>query len=323
MDVSRRQILSGAVVALGAAVIAEVPTGATEQRATAPRTSTPRRRPANEPFGYCLNTSTIRGNKLDIVAEIAAAAKAGFDSIEPWVTEIDAYTSQGGTLKDLGKRIADAGLTVEDAIAFNSWLDDDETKRAASMEKLKADMDKVAQIGGKRIATPPGNSRAAVSLDNAAKYYRAALELGEQMGVQPLCELWGQNAILGPLSHGAYVAIATGRPDASLLLDVFHLYKSGTSFASLRQVNGASLHVLHVNDYPQADDPSKLTDANRLYPGDGVAPYDQIFRDLRDNGFRGVLSLELFNREYWSHSADENLKTGLEKMKATVRKALG
>jgi sugar phosphate isomerase/epimerase len=43
---------------------------------------------------------------------------------------------------------------------------------------------------------------------------------------------------------------------------------------------------------------------------------------LRDNGFRGVLSLELFNRDYWSRSADENLKAGLEKIRATVKKAL-
>jgi hypothetical protein len=43
----------------------------------------------------------------------AAAAKAGFNAIEPWVNEIDAYVTKGGTLKDLGKRIADAGLTVE------------------------------------------------------------------------------------------------------------------------------------------------------------------------------------------------------------------
>ena len=161
---------------------------------------------------------------------------------------------EGGTLKDLGKRIADAGLTVEDAIAFNSFLDDDDARRAASMEKLKIDMDKVAQIGGKRIAAPPGNNRAAVSLDNAAKYYREALEMGEKMGVQPLLELWGTHPVLGPLSHGIYVTVAAGRADASLLLDVFHLYKSGTPFTALKQINGASLHVMHLNDYPQAAD---------------------------------------------------------------------
>ena len=35
-------------------------------------------RPKNEPFGYCLNTSTIRGQKLPLVEEIEIAAKAGY-----------------------------------------------------------------------------------------------------------------------------------------------------------------------------------------------------------------------------------------------------
>jgi 2-keto-myo-inositol isomerase len=316
MEISRRDVLGGAIAAIGSAVVSAAPTQTQMQR---PAAST---RPANEPFGYCLNTSTIRGNNLDIVAVVNAAAKAGFHAIEPWTREIDAYTAQGGTLKDLRKRLEDAGVTVEDAIAFNSFLDDDDTRRAAAMEKIKIDMDKLAQIGGKRIATPPGNSRVAVSLDNVAKYYREALELGEKMGVQPLLELWGTHPVLGPLSHGIYVTTATGRADASLLLDVFHLYKSGTPFTALKQVNGASLHVMHLNDYPQAADPSTLNDGNRIYPGDGVAPLKQILRDLRDSGFRGYLSLELFNRDYWAKSADENLKTAMEKIRGTVRAAL-
>jgi 2-keto-myo-inositol isomerase len=318
MELSRREVLSSAAAALGAAVVSS-----SAGEAQAPGATGARTRPANEPFGYCLNTSTIRGNNLDIAAVVAAAAKAGFHAIEPWIREIDDYTSKGGTLKDLGKRIADAGLTVEGAIAFNSFLDDDEARRAASMEKLKIDMDKVAQIGGTRIAAPPGNNRAAaVSLDNAAKYYREALEMGEKTGVQPLLELWGTHPVLGPLSHGIYVTVAAGRADASLLMDVFHLYKSGTPFTALKQVNGASLHVIHLNDYPQAADASTLNDGNRIYPGDGAAPLRQILRDLRDNGFRGHLSLELFNRDYWARPADENLKTAMEKIRTTVRAAL-
>jgi 2-keto-myo-inositol isomerase len=317
MTLSRRDLLGSAVAAFGATVASSTNAEAQAARPAA------RPRPVNEPFGYCLNTSTIRGNKLDIVGVVNAAAKAGFHAIEPWLTEIDAYTTAGGALKDLGKRIADAGLTVEGAIAFNAFLDDDDARRAASMERLKVDMDKVAQIGGKRIAVPPGNSRAgAVSLDNAAKYYREALEMGEKAGVLPLLELWGTHPVLGPLSHGIYVTVAAGRADASLLLDVFHLYKSGTPFTALKQVNGASLHLMHLNDYPQAADPSTLNDGNRIYPGDGVAPFRQILRDLRDNGFRGHLSLELFNKEYWARSADENLKTAMEKIRATVRSAM-
>jgi 2-keto-myo-inositol isomerase len=317
MELSRREAVRSVLAAVGGAVVSS-----SAGQAQAPSPQGARARSATEPFGYCLNTSTIRGNNLDIVGVVNAASRAGFHAIEPWIREIDAYTDKGGTLGDLRKRIADAGLTVEDAIAFNSFLDDDDTRRAASLEKLKIDMDKVAQIGGRRIAAPPGNSRAAVSLDNAAKYYREALEMGEKTGVQPLLELWGTHPVLGPLSHGIYVTVAAGRPDASLLLDVFHLYKSGTPFTALTQVNGASLHVMHLNDYPQAADPSTLNDGNRIYPGDGVAPLRQILRGLHDSGFRGYLSLELFNRDYWTHSADENLKTAMEKIRATVRSAM-
>ena len=145
---------------------------------------------------------------------------------------------------------------------------------------------------------------------------------GREDGVQPLLELWGTHLLLGPLRNGIYVTVAAGRPDASLLLDVFHIYKSGTPFTSLKQINGAALHVMHINDYPQAADPSTLNDGNRVYPGDGVAPFGKILRDLRDSGFRGCFSLELFNQEDWAKSADENLKTGLEKIRAVVRQAL-
>jgi 2-keto-myo-inositol isomerase len=316
MDWSRREVL-GSLAGSFAAV-----TAATSQPSLTKGQSNARQRPANEPFGYCLNTSTIRGNQLDIVRVVDAASKAGFHAIEPWIMELDAYTKNGGSLKDLGRRISDAGLTVESAIAFNSFLNDDDAQRATAMERLKVDMDKVAQIGGTRIAAPPGNARVTVSLDNAAKYYVEALEMGEKMGVQPLLELWGTHPLLGPLKNGIYVTVAAGRSDASLLLDTFHLYKSGTPFTSLKQINGAALHVIHINDYPQAADPSTLNDGNRIYPGDGVAPFRQILRELRDNGFRGHFSLELFNKEYWAKSADENLKTGLEKIRTVVRQAL-
>jgi sugar phosphate isomerase/epimerase len=317
MEWSRRQVLGSAVGTIGA-----VATTAVRGFAQAPGASSARQRPADEPFGYCLNTSTIRANNLGIVGVVEAASRAGFHAIEPWIMELDAYTKSGGNLKDLGKRIADADLTVEGAIAFNSFVTDDATERAASVERMKVDMDKVAQIGGTRIAAAPGSSRVAVSLDNVATYYREALEMGRTMGVLPVLELWGTHPLLGPLKNGIYVTVAAGHPDASLLLDVFHLYKSGTSFSSLKQINGAALHVMHINDYPQAADPATLNDGSRIYPGDGVAPLPQILRDMRDSGFRGYFSLELFNKEYWTKSADENLKTGLEKIRSVVRRAL-
>ena len=79
-----------------------------------------------DPFTYCLNTSTIRGQNLGIEGEVDTAGKAGYDGIEPWFRTIKAFTDAGGKLKDLRKRIQDNGLTVDSAIGFAKWVVDDE-----------------------------------------------------------------------------------------------------------------------------------------------------------------------------------------------------
>lgn len=82
------------------------------------------------------------------------------------------------------------------------------------------------------------------------------------------------------------------------------------------------MHVLHTNDYPAEPPRETINDSSRLYPGDGIAPLTQILRDLRDIGFNGFLSLELFNRDYWKRSPVKVAREGIEKMREVVRKAM-
>ena len=155
-----------------------------------------------------------------------------------------------------------------------------------------------------------------------ADRYRALLELGDKMGVQPLIELWGSSRNLNRIADVAFVALEANHPKASMLLDLYHLHKGGSDFLGLRQLNGAALLVIHTNDYP--DLPlDQLTDAHRVFPGDGVAPLGDILRTLSSTGFRGFLSLELFNRDYWKQSPLKVAQMGIDKMRAVVKKALG
>ena len=98
------------------------------------------------------NTSTIRGQNLPITEEIDIAAKAGYTGIEPWLGKLNEYKNDGGSLKDLRKRIDDHGLTIESAIGFARWIVDDDAQRAKGLEEAKRDMDLLAQLGAKRIA---------------------------------------------------------------------------------------------------------------------------------------------------------------------------
>jgi len=270
-------------------------------------------------FRYCLNTGTLSGYKLGVVDEIEIAAKAGYQAVEPWLRSIEAYAKQGGSLADLRKRIADLGLTVESAISFAQWIVDDPAQRAKGMEQAKREMDLVARIGGKRIAAPPSGATkgAELPLARITERYRALLELGDQMGVVPELEIWGFSPLnLQRLSQAAFVIIEAAHPKACLLPDVFQLYKGGSGFSGLRLLSPQSMHVIHMNDYP-ADPPKEtISDRDRVYPGDGIAPWNQIAADLAK--LNPVLSLEIFNTTYWKRDALEVAKTGLAKMKQAV-----
>lgn len=310
---SRRDLLKSSGMALGGALVATTDAAAAGQASQA------------EPFGYCFNTSTIRGQKLPLTQVVEIVAQAGWQGVEPWIGEIDRHVQEGGTLKDLRKRIADLGLTVESAIGFAQWLVDDEQQRAAGLEEAKRSMDLVRQIGGTRIAAPPAGYTNQPGLDllQAAGRYRALLELGEQMGVVPQLELWGFSKSLSRMGELAFIAVESGHPQACLLPDVYHIYKGGSEFTGLQLLSGQSMHVFHVNDYPADPPRGEIRDAHRVYPGDGIAPLDEILRTLRDVGFRGMLSLELFNESYWQQDPLTVARTGLEKTKAAVAKALG
>lgn len=292
--------------------------------------------PAAKPkFGYCLNTSTIRiaegawGKPRPITDCIDIAVKAGYAAIEPWIQELDEYTKGGGSLKDLKKRFADAGLAVPDAIGFAEWLVNDDDRRKKGLEQAKRDMDKVLQIGGSRIAAPPvgatgGGSRRddpkftdAVTATVAAERYGVLLDLGKSMGVTPLVEVWGHSKSLGKLGETLLTAMECGKDGGAVLPDVYHLYKGGSEFGGLKLVSGAAIGIFHVNDYPKIER-GKIVDQDRVFPGDGVAPLKEVFATLKAIGYAGYLSLELFNTSYWKQDPHEVAKTGLAKMKATV-----
>ncbi|MBX6313591.1 MAG: sugar phosphate isomerase/epimerase [Isosphaeraceae bacterium] len=312
MDLTRREWLALAPAAVGMPLAAPSPAAKAADR------------PPEEPFLYGLNTSTLRGYQLPITKVIDLAAQAGYHGLEPWVREIDAHVQAGGAPEDLAKRIQDRGLSVESAIGFFEWAVDDEAQRQKGFEEARRSMDLVRRIGGRRLAAPPSGATDRSDIDprRLAERYRALLELGDAMGVIPEVEVWGFSKTLQTLGEAALVALNSGHPKACLLPDVYHLYKGGSSFETIPLLSGRAIPVFHFNDYPASPPRATITDAHRVYPGDGIAPLKTLVRDLRTIGFQGMLSLELFNKEYWKQEPLTVARTGLEKMRAVVRSSL-
>ena len=314
-QLSRRELIAcGGACLMGAIGPVAATAAAAEPQPAAPAV----------PIRFSLNMGTLLGHKLPLAEEVEIAAKAGYQGIEPWIRNLQQHVESGRSLSDLRRRIADLGLVVENAIGFASWIVDDDAERAKGLEQLKVEMNLISQLGGRRIAAPPAGAHdvAGMDLRRIAERYRAILELGERLGVTPQLEIWGGSKTLSRMSEAAFVATEAAHPNAAVLLDVFHIYKSGSGFAGLKMFSSAAMHVFHVNDYPADPPREKATDADRVFPGLGVAPLTTIFRTLCDVGFSGALSLELFNRTYWKADPLTVARVGLERMQAAVKRAM-
>lgn len=319
LPLSRRDLMTRSAAAAGIALSGSLYAGlyAAETHKITPR--------QKRPFGYCFNTSCVREKKPDLVSEIEMVAKAGYDGIEPWIRELDQYVKEGGSLRDLRKRLEDLGLGVESAIGFANWIVDDDQKRAEALEQAKREMNMLAEIGAKRIAAPPAGAHRGEKLNlmDIARRYHALLEVGRETGILPQLEIWGPATNLSRIGEAVFVASESGHPDACLLLDVYHIFRGGSDFNGLRLINGRAMHVMHINDYPAEPEREQMGDKDRVYPGDGVAPLDQILGTLKATGFTGMLSLELFNPEYYKRPVEEVMQTGIAKIDQAVISAVG
>jgi sugar phosphate isomerase/epimerase len=268
-------------------------------------------------FTFSLNTSTISGQKLGVEKYIDIAARAGYDCIEVWIGDLRAYMDSGKSLSALRKLTTDSKLPVVNAIGFAPWMTDDDEKRKAGFVQMKEEMEIMAALDCSRIAAPAAGVTAAPDLYKVGQRYKELLDLGRQTGVTPQLEVWGAS-VFYHLGQALMAAAVANDPGVRILADVYHLHRGNSGFDCMKMLDGSVVEIFHMNDYPGSIPREQLQDRDRIYPGDGVAPLKQLLTHLKNMSGQKILSLELFNRDYWAQDPLTVARTGLEKMKKVV-----
>jgi sugar phosphate isomerase/epimerase len=265
-------------------------------------------------FVYCLNTSTIRPTPL--LEKIKVAGKAGYQAIEPWNDEITEYLKQGGTISELKKALADAGLKVVSVIALHSWVTTDGDEYSKVLDECRRRMDQAVQLSSPYIvASPP---QEVVDLDRATRRFGELMTIGKSMGVIPSMEFLGFVDGIKNVGSAWAIARGTGDPNATVVADVFHMIRGGGSIDDLLQLSGDRLANFHINDVPSSPDPLTQTDYDRVMLGEGIADLPKVISNLRQIGYHGPLSLELFNRDLWEADPEMVVKKGLDRVRKLV-----
>jgi 2-keto-myo-inositol isomerase len=107
-----------------------------------------------------------------------------------------------------------------------------------------------------------------------------------------------------------------GVEGVDLVLDSCHWHASGGG--SLERYPVERLAMVHLNDAP-AKEPSRIEDADRVLPGEGVIALPALVAELGARGYRGPWSLETFNPAYWDGDPLEIARRGRAALEAVLR----
>lgn len=271
------------------------------------------------PWPVCLDTATIRPASLR--DKVKFAAKAGYDAIEPWDGELQEFETKGGNLKELGKEIKDLGLFVPSVIGLWNALPPGKDAFEQSLKDTRNRMRMAAAIGAQHIQTIPNTVGDGYDVKYVAARYRDIIEIGKKEFQLSPALVFVKYFPLKTMGQAMQVALDADHPDAMIIPDTFHMFISEGGFNTLKLLQGKAIAIFQFADAPAAPGATDLKDSDRVYPGDGILPLPQILRDLKSTGYKGCVSLELYNPEYWKQDLQQVAITGLKKTLEVIQKA--
>lgn len=237
----------------------------------------------------------------DLPTDIRIAGEAGFDVIEITAAKLDKYL-ETGTLDQVRAQIEKAGLKTW---AFNSIERinlRDTAGRAEVLARTKQLARHAQALACPWIVVVPGPADgatwAAIRKDTVAAL-TAMSDVAAPTGVNLAFEFLGFPWCSVQRADQAWEIVGeTGRANVGMVIDTCHFYAGNSTLESIRPIDPRALAIFHINDVEEMPK-AEITDANRLFPGDGVIPLADIVAAVRATGFDGVASVEIFRPEYW------------------------
>lgn len=272
------------------------------------------------PWPICLDTATIRPAS-SLREKVTIAAKAGYDAIEPWDSELEQFEAEGGNLKDLGKEIKDLGLFVPSVIGLWNALPPTRELFEESLKDTHRRMRMAADIGSQHIQTIPNTVGDHYDSKWVAARYRDIVEIATNEYNLGAALVFVKYFPLKTLGQAMSIALDADHRGALVIPDTYHMYISEGGFNGLPLISGKSIAIFQFADAPATPSIDQLKDSHRVYPGDGILPLVKVLQDLKSIGFEKCVSLELYNPEYWKQNLQEVAEMGLRKTLAVIREA--
>ncbi|MGD0721615.1 MAG: TIM barrel protein [Roseiarcus sp.] len=247
-------------------------------------------------------------------AKLAAAAKAGFRAVEIFENDLTFFS---GKPRDARKMAADLGLEIVALQPMRDFEAMPDPIRARNFERAARKFDLMHELGTRLLCLCSNVSDEAI--DDSA---RAAGDLAE---LADLAHRNGFNIGYEALAWGRHVRDWTAaweivrqadRANLGIVLDSFHVCVRGNPIEPIAALPADRIALVQVADAPAIQmDPLSLSRHYRCYPGQGEYPIVDFLDAVTRAGYRGPVSLEIFNDQFRGASAPAIALDGLRALR--------
>ncbi len=234
---------------------------------------------------------------LPVVDEINRIADLGFDYVElamdPPMAHYATVRNQGATIRRAleKKRIS----LICHLPTFVSIADLTDSIRLASLAEMLNSLQTAADLGAMKVVFHPGPIRGMAHFvpDTAMKYTLESLEAISRLATglgTPLCIENMFPAYGAFFEADEYDAIFNRYPAMKMTLDTGHAHIGCPDGSRLRRFVerfGARIEHVHISDNSGRAD-------EHLPPGSGTINFPRLIRQLKDIGFKGTVTFEIF-----------------------------
>jgi 4-hydroxyphenylpyruvate dioxygenase len=229
--------------------------------------------------------------------KFAAAAKAGFRAVEIFENDLTFFR---GKPRDARLLAADLGLEIVALQPLRDFEAMPDPVRARNFMRAARKLDLMHELGARLLCLCSNVSPDAIDdPGRAARDLADLADLARQQGMRIGYEALAWGRWVKDWTAAWEIVRAADRDNLGIVLDSFHICTRGNPIEPIADLPAERIALVQVADAPAlVMDPLSLSRHYRCYPGQGDYPIVDYLDAVTRSGYRGPLSLEIFNDQF-------------------------
>jgi len=255
-----------------------------------------------------------------LATALDAARAAGYDAVELRRIDFKRCFEAGMSNAQALELVAKAGIPVGVLGVEYGWLfaKGEDSRRIFGV--FRESCENAVALGSNMLMSAPGPFVGTVP--EAIANLKIAGDIAAEFGLRLAIEFNSQHPVLNNLAVQREIVGAAGKPNVGLLLDAYHLARSGAPGASFAEVPPDDIFCFQYSDLSPNPVTGVARPTDRLAPGKGTVRWREVLGLLAQKGYTGYLSYEAPNPELWARSPYDVAREGVELTRALLRDAV-